>query len=51
MVQHVGFVVEGHLRKTHPKNNEWFDSTVLGLLSEEYARRRVKLMETAVTEA
>ncbi len=51
MVQHVGFVVEGHLRKTHPKNNEWFDSTVLGLLSEEYARRRAKLMDTAVTEA
>ena len=51
MVQHVGFVVEGHLRKTHPKNNEWFDSTVLGLLSEEYPRRRAKLMETAVTEA
>ncbi len=51
MVQHVGFVVEGHLRKTHPRNNEWFDSTILGLLSEEYTRRRPKLMETAGTEA
>ena len=49
MVQHVGFVMEGHLRKTHPKNKEWFDSTVLGLLSEEYPRRRAKLMETAIT--
>ena len=49
MCQHVGFVMEGHLRKTHHKNNEWFDSSVLGLLSEEYPRRRAKLMETAVT--
>ena len=48
MVQHVGFVVEGHLRKTHPKNNEWFDSTVLGLLAEEYPRRRAKLLEAIV---
>ena len=49
MCQHVGFVMEGHLRKTHHKNNEWFDSSVLGLLSEEYPRRRAKLMETVVT--
>jgi RimJ/RimL family protein N-acetyltransferase len=49
MAQHVGFVTEGRLRKTHRKNNEWFDSTVLGLLSEEYPRRRARLMETAVT--
>jgi RimJ/RimL family protein N-acetyltransferase len=49
MVEHVGFVTEGHLRKTHPKNNEWFDSTVLGLLSDEYPRRRARLMETALT--
>ena len=49
MVQHVGFVVEGHLRKTHRKNNEWYDSSVLGLLAEEYPRRRARLMETAAT--
>ena len=49
MVQHVGFVVEGHLRKTHRKNDEWYDSSVLGLLAEEYPRRRAKLTETAVT--
>jgi RimJ/RimL family protein N-acetyltransferase len=48
MAQHVGFVTEGHLRKTHRKNDEWYDSTVLGLLSDEYPRRRAKLMETAV---
>jgi len=45
----VGFVMEGHLRKTHRKNDEWYDSTVFGLLSDEYPRRRAKLMETAVT--
>ena len=49
MVQHLGFVLEGRLRKTHRKNNEWFDSAVLGLLSDEYPRRRAKLMETAVS--
>ena len=48
MVQHVGFVLEGHLRKTHRKNNEWFDSAVLGLPAEEYPRRRARLLETAV---
>jgi RimJ/RimL family protein N-acetyltransferase len=49
MAQHVGFVTEGRLRKTHRKNDEWFDSTVLGLLADEYPRRRARLMETAVT--
>jgi RimJ/RimL family protein N-acetyltransferase len=49
MVQHVGFVVEGHLRQTHRKNGEWYDSSVLGLLAEEYPRRRARLMESAVT--
>ncbi|MQF94081.1 MAG: GNAT family N-acetyltransferase [SAR202 cluster bacterium] len=49
MAQHVGFVMEGHLRKTHRKNNEWYDSTALGLLSDEYPRRRARLLETAVT--
>ena len=49
MAQHLGFVTEGHLRKTHRKDDEWYDSTVLGLLSDEYPRRRAKLMETAVT--
>ena len=48
MVQHVGFVLEGRLRKSHRKNNEWFDSSVLGLLADEYPRRRARLLETAV---
>lgn len=49
MVQHVGFVLEGRLRKTHRKNNEWFDSAILGLLAEEYPRRRARLLETAAS--
>ena len=49
MVQDVGFVVEGRLRKTHRKNNEWFDSSILGLLAEEYPRRRARLLETAAS--
>ena len=46
MVEHVGFVLEGHLRKSHRKNGEWFDSRVLGLLADEYPRRRARLLET-----
>ena len=49
MVQHVGFVLEGRLRKSHRKNNELFDSSVLGLLAEEYPRRRARLLESAVS--
>ena len=44
MFSHIGFVLEGHLRKTHRKNGEWFDSSAMGLLTEEYARRRSRLM-------
>ncbi len=44
MFQHVGFVLEGHLRRTHRKEGEWYDSSAMGLLAEEYARRRDRLM-------
>jgi RimJ/RimL family protein N-acetyltransferase len=47
MVDHIGFVMEGHFRGAHRKNNEWFDSTVLGLLNDEYARRRSRILESA----
>ena len=50
MVQHLGFVVEGHLRKTHRKNDEWYDSSVLGLLAEEYPRRRARFIEAVTTQ-
>ena len=45
MCRHVGFVLEGHLRKTHRKNGSWYDSIAMGLLADEYSRRRPRLME------
>ena len=44
MCQHLGFVLEGHLRKSHRKDGQWYDSSAMGLLSEEYMRRRSRLM-------
>ena len=40
MVKHLGFVLEGHFRKSHRKDGEWYDSSALGLLADEYSRRR-----------
>ena len=45
MCRHIGFVLEGHLRKTHRKDGNWYDSFAMGLLTEEYARRRKRLMD------
>ena len=44
MFRQVGFVLEGHLRKTHRKDGEWYDSFAMGLLTDEYSRRRTRLM-------
>ena len=44
MCRHLGFVLEAHLRKAHRKDGEWYDSSAMGLLAEEYARRRTLLM-------
>lgn len=44
MCRHVGFVLEGHLRKTHRKDGNWYDSIAMGLLVDEYSRRRARLM-------
>ena len=44
MCRHVGFVLEGHLRKTHRKDGAWYDSSVMGLLVDEYSRRRARLL-------
>jgi RimJ/RimL family protein N-acetyltransferase len=46
MFRHLGFVLEGHLRKTHRKDDEWYDSFAMGLLADEYRRRRSRLLET-----
>ena len=45
MFNHVGFVLEGHLRATHRKNDAWYDSSAMGLLQDEYARRRAIVVE------
>ena len=47
MFRHLGFVLEGHLRKTHRKDGQWYDSFALGLLTEEYSRRRARFMSGA----
>ncbi|HIN05488.1 MAG TPA: N-acetyltransferase [Dehalococcoidia bacterium] len=44
MFRQIGFVLEGHLRKTHPKDGEWYDSLAMGLLTDEYVRRRSRVM-------
>lgn len=47
MFRQLGFVLEGHLRKTHRKNDDWYDSFAMGLLTDEYVRRRSRLLGTA----
>ena len=47
MCERVGFILEGRLRDTHPKDGKWYDSLAMGLLSNEYARRRARLVESA----
>ena len=45
MCERIGFILEGRLRGTHPKDGKWYDSLTMGLLSSEYARRRARLVE------
>ena len=47
MCDRIGYKLEGHLRGTHWKGGKWYDSQAMGLLSDEYARRRSRLMEPA----
>ena len=46
MVESIGFVLEGHFRKAHRRGEQWFDSYALGLLADEYSRRRARLFNT-----
>ena len=46
--RHLGFVLEGHFRRTHRKDEAWYDSFAMGLLADEYARRRAHLMAVGV---
>ena len=45
LCRHVGFVLEGHFRKAHRKGDTWYDSFAMGLLSDEYPRRRARLLQ------
>lgn len=40
MCEQLGFSLEGRLRGTRFKDGHWYDSIVLGMLAEEYARRK-----------
>ncbi|MQF65115.1 GNAT family N-acetyltransferase [SAR202 cluster bacterium AC-409-J13_OGT_754m] len=40
LFKRLGFTIEGSLRSTHFLNGEWKNSTVMGLLEDEYKRRR-----------
>ena len=44
LCRHVGFVLEGHFRKTHRKEDSWYDSFAMGLLADEYGRRRKRIL-------
>ena len=48
LFRHLGFVLEGHLRKTHRKEDVWYDSFAMGLLTDEYSRRRARLVGTGL---
>ena len=48
LFRHLGFVLEGHFRRTHRKDEAWYDSFAMGLLADEYARRRAHLMAVGV---
>ena len=49
--ERIGFVLEGRLRGTHPKEGNWYDSLAMGLVSNEYSHRRARLLGTTeVTE-
>ena len=50
MFRHLGFVLEGHLRRTHRKDNDWYDSFAMGLLADEYSRRRSRLVGSEPAE-
>jgi RimJ/RimL family protein N-acetyltransferase len=42
------FTIEGSLRSTHFLNGEWKNSTVMGLLEDEYRRRRTGMWDNLI---
>ena len=45
MCERIGFLTEGRFREAHPKDGLWHDSVIMGLLYDEFARRRAGMME------
>lgn len=45
MCERIGFVLEGRLRRRQQRGGEWYDSLSMGLLADEYVRRRPGLLE------
>jgi len=44
MCEHIGFVLEGRLRGRQLRSGQWYDSLSMGLLADEYSRRRGALL-------
>ena len=44
MCESIGFVLEGRLRRRQQRGGEWYDSLSMGLLADEYLRRRPGLL-------
>ena len=44
MCEHIGFVLEGRLRRRQLRGGQWYDSLSMGLLADEYSRRRARLL-------
>ncbi len=51
MCENIGFHLEGYLRGRRYKDGKWYDSVVMGLLEDEYARRRARLVGQAAPQA
>ena len=49
MCEHIGFVLEGRLRGRQLRGDQWYDSLSVGLLADEYSRRRARLLEGMAT--
>ena len=44
MCESIGFVLEGRLRRRQERGGQWYDSLSMGLLADEYMRRRPSLV-------
>lgn len=49
--QRLGFLLEGHLRSTHQKDNKWYDSVIMGMLENEFQRRRQNVASSSLPKS